>query len=210
MNASVLRRDAEPKRTLVWLLVGLAHAGLILALLLSTARSTREFGNPVSSLTVLQPPNDSARHSATKIAVRMDASASHPSITVDLPLPQLPVDDNAITLSPTEQQPRIDWNHESSLAVESSIARAAREANYRDLSSLTSEQLAWVKENHMEPAPGFKWDRNSRRELLRHGIIKLNDYCVLILVIPFCRCCGAIQYDGDLFKDMHDAKSPDR
>ena len=96
------------------------------------------------------------------------------------------------------------------LAVQSSIAQAAKEQTYRDLSSLTPEQLDWVKKNHMEPMPGFQWDRNSRRELLRHGIVKINDYCVLIVVMPFCRFGGKIQYNGDLFKNMRDPKSPDQ
>ncbi len=85
----------------------------------------------------------------------------------------------------------------------------ARENSYRDLSSLTPEQLDWVKNNHMEPMPGFQWDQNSRGELLRHGIFKINDYCVLVVVIPFCRFGGKIQYNGDLFRDMHDPKLPD-
>ncbi len=46
--------------------------------------------------------------------------------------------------------------------------------------------------------------------MLRHGIFKLNDYCVLVVVIPFCRFGGKIQYNGDLFKDMRDPKSPDQ
>ena len=108
-------------------------------------------------------------------------------------MPRLPVDNDAITLSPPEQQQQhIDWDRESALAAQSSMAQAAKEKNYRDLSSLTPEQLAWVKKNHVEPMPGFKWDRN-RGEMLRHGIIKLNDYCVLIVVIPFCRFGGKIQ-----------------
>jgi hypothetical protein len=108
------------------------------------------------------------------------------------------INSNAITLSPAEQrqQQRIDWDRE--LTVQSSTAQARKEKNYRDLSSLTPEQLDWVKKNHMEPVTGFQWDRNSRGELLRHGIIKLNDYCVLIVVIPFCRFGGKIQASGAL------------
>jgi len=46
--------------------------------------------------------------------------------------------------------------------------------------------------------------------MLRHGIIKLNDYCVLIVVMPFCRFGGTIQYNGDLFKNMRDPKALDQ
>jgi hypothetical protein len=137
-------------------------------------------------------------------------AAPHPGMNADLPLPEIPIDDNAITFSPAEQQQqRTDWDRESALAAQSSIAQAAQEKNYRDLSGLTREQLDWVRKNHMEPMPDFKWDRNSRGEMLRHGIFKINDYCVLIVVIPYCRFGGTIQYSGDLFKHMHDPKSPD-
>jgi len=194
------------------LFVVLGHAGLIAALLLlSSPRPTRELRGSISSLSLLQLRNDSEKVDATKIIIRIDAAASHPSILADLPLPRIPIDNNSITLSPTEQQQqRIDWDVESALAAQSSIAQGAKEKNYRDLSSLTPEQLDWVKKNHMEPMLGFKWDRNSRGEMLRHGIVKLNDYCVLVVVIPFCRFGGKIQYSGDLFKDMHDPKSPDQ
>jgi hypothetical protein len=204
-------RDTAPKRYLVWLVVGLAHAGLIAAILLSHPKLSREMRNPAYSLSMLQLPNRSARIDTTRIAVRIDVSAPHPGINADLPPPPIPINNNAITLSPSEQQQeRIDWDRESALAVQSSIAQAAKQKNYRDLSSLTPEQLDWVKKNHMEPMPGFKWDRTSRGEMLRHGIVKLNDYCVLIVVIPFCGFGGKIQYSGDLFKGMHDSTSPDQ
>jgi hypothetical protein len=195
----------------VWLVVVLAHAGLIAAVLISRPRLSREMRNPTYSLSLLQLRNHSATIDTTKITVQIHADAPHPSINADLPLPPM-INNNAITLSPTEQQQhqRIDWDRESELAVQSSIAQAGKEKNYRDLSSLTPEQLDWVKKNHMEPMPAFQWDRSSRGEMLRHGIIKLNDYCVLIVVIPFCRFGGKIQYNGDLFKDMHDPKSPDQ
>ena len=203
-------RDQAPKRYLVWLVVVLTHAGLIGAVLLSHPRLFRETKNPAYSLSLLQLPSRSATIESPKITHQMDAGASRPHISAKLP--PIVIDDNAITLSPAEQllQQRIDWDHESELAVQSSIAQAAKERNYRDLSSLTREQLDWVKKNHMEPMPEFQWDRNSRGQMLRHGIIKLNDYCVLIVVIPFCRFGGKIQYNGDLFKDMHDPKSPDQ
>ncbi len=210
-NASVSLRDKAPRRYLVWLVVVLAHAGLIAAILLSRPRLPREMRNSSYSLSLLQLPNDSARIDTTKITVRIDAGASHPSINADLPRAPIPINNNAITLSLNEQQQqRIDWDRESALAVQSSIAQAMKEKNYRDLSSLTPEQLDWVKKNRMEPMPGFQWDRNNRGEMLRHGIVKLNDYCVLIVVIPFCRFGGKTQYSGDLFKDMHDPRSPDQ
>jgi hypothetical protein len=195
----------------VWLIVILAHAALIAAMLLSRPRLSRERRNPVTFLSLQLLLNDSAKIGAPRSTVQIDSAASHPSIVPDLSLPPILLDNNAITLSPTEQQQQpIDWDRESALAVESSIAQAAKEQNYRDLSGLTPEQRDWVKKNHMEPMPGFQWDRNSRREMLRHGIVKLNDYCVLIVVMPFCRFGAKIQYNGDLFKDMRDPKSFDQ
>jgi hypothetical protein len=204
----VSHRGTAPRRNLVWLIVILAHAGLIAAILLSRPPLSPE-RRSLPSLLLL--PNDSARIRAPILTVQIDSATSRPSIIPDLALPSIPLDKNAITLSPIEQQQqRIDWDRESVLAVQSSIAQTAKEQNYRDLSSLTPEQLDWVKKNHMEPMPGFQWDRNSRREMLRHGIVKLNDYCVLIVIMPFCRFGGKIQYNGDLFKNMRDPKSPDQ
>jgi hypothetical protein len=204
-------RDSAPRRSLAWLAVVLGHAGLIVALLLSIPRPTLDPRSPISFLSLLHLPHDSVRIDATKTSVRVASAAPAPDINGNLPLPRISIDNDAITLSPTEsQQQRIDWDLESALAVQSSVAQAAKEKKYRDLSSLTPEQLDWVKKNHMEPMPGFQWDRNSRGEMLRHGIVKLNDHCVLVVVIPFCRFGGEIQYSGDLFKDMHDPKPPDQ
>jgi hypothetical protein len=200
----VSRTGTAPGRSLVWLIVILAHVALIAAMLLSRPRLSRERRTPVTFLSLQSLQNDSAKIGAPRFTVQIDSAASLPSIVPDLSLPPIP-------LSPAEQQQqRIDWDRESALAVESSIAQAAKEQNYRDLSSLTPEQRDWVKKNHMEPTPGFPWDRNSRRDMLRHGIVKLNDYCVLIVVMPFCRFGAKIQYNGDLFKDMRDSKSFDQ
>jgi hypothetical protein len=68
----------------------------------------------------------------------------------------------------------------------------------------------WPHRLRLAPVPGFQWDRSSRGEMLRQGIFKLNDYCVLVVVIPFCRFGGKIQYNGGLSKDMRDPKSPDQ
>jgi hypothetical protein len=207
----VSHRGTARRRNLVWLIVILAHAGLIAAILLSRPPLPPERRRPVEFPSLLLLPNDSARIRASRLTVLMDSATSRASIVPDLTPPSIPIDQNAITLSPIEQQQqRIDWNRESALAVQSSIAQKAKEQNYRNLSSLTPEQLDWVKKNQMEPMPGFQWDRNSRRELVRHGIVKLNDYCVLIVVMPFCGFGGKIQYNGDLFKNMRDPKSPDQ
>src|SRR5258708_26248993 len=174
-------------------------------ILLSHPRFFRERRRPSYSLSLLRLPNDSAKNVPAKIIFQLDAAAPHFNIDRDLPRDPIPINNNAITLSPSEPlRHHIDWDRESALPVQSSIVKSAKDRSYRDLSSLTPEQLDWVKKNHMEPMPSFQWDRSSRGQMLRHGIIKLNDYCVLVVVMPFCRFGGKIQYNGDLFKDMHD------
>lgn len=194
-----------PRRTLVWLIVVAAHAGVIAAMLLSSPPRSRDLASPVASLAMRLLPKGSARNGAPRFSVQIDSAISPPRILAPPTLPPIPIDNNAITLTPSEQQQQlIDWDRESALAVQASIASAAKEKNYRDLSGLTPEQLDWVRKNRMEPMPGFQWDHNSRREMLRHGIVKLNDYCVLIVVLPFCRFGAKIHYSGDLFKHMRD------
>ncbi len=85
--------------------------------------------NPTYSLSLLQLPNHTATIDTTKITVQIDAGASHPSINADLPLLPVVINNNAITLSPSEQQQhqRIDWDRESELAVQSSIAQSGKE-----------------------------------------------------------------------------------
>jgi hypothetical protein len=206
------RRDSAPSHVLVWLIVVLAHAGLTAALLLSHPRPSRDRTARVATLSLLFLRKDSPSIVAPRFTAERNPALAPPDIASDLPPPpSLAIDHDAITLQPAERpQPRIDWEHESALAAQSSAARAAGEKPYRDLSSLAPDQLEWVKKNHMEPVPGFQWDRNSRGEMLRHGIVKLNDYCVLIVLIPFCRFGGKIQYNGDLFKDMREPRPLDR
>jgi hypothetical protein len=194
----------------VLLIVTLAHVGLIVAMLLWPVPRSRERRSVIETPALVLLETKSSPMNAPRIDVHIESPAANPRSITTVPLPSLRLDDNAVTLSPTEQpRPPIDWEHESALAVASSTAHEAKERSYRDLSALTPEQLDWVKRNHLEPAPGFHWDRNSRRDMLRHGIIKLNDYCVLIVVMPFCNFGGKIQYDGDLFKNMRDPKPMD-
>lgn len=210
-NVPVSPRNRSPNRYFIWIVVVLAHGGLIVAILLSHPQFSRELKKPGYFSSLLLLPSESTKLVSEKITVRLDAAALDLKIDRDLLPPPVSNNNNAITLEPSEQQRQhIDWDRESALVVQSSIAKAAKDKSYRDLSSLTPEQLDWVKKNHMEPMPGFQWDRNSRGQMLRHGIIKLNDYCVLVVVIPFCRFGGKIQYNGDLFKDMHDPNLPDQ
>ena len=210
-NVSVPLRDASPKRHLVLLVVVSLHAALIVSMLLVHPRAYREIQNPTQYLSLLSLPQNLRRTDAAKTAFRIDIVGLSPSVAKDLLRLPTPSGINAITLPTAERtQQNINWDRESALAAQSSIDQATKEKSYRDLSNLTLDQLEWLRKNHMEPMPDFHWDRNSRGELLRHGIVKLNDYCVLVVVIPFCRFGGKIQYDGDLFKNMRDPKSPDQ
>lgn len=208
---SVPFRDASPKRHLVLLVVVSLHAALIVSMLLMHPRTYREFQSPAQYLSLLSLPQDSRSTDAARTTFRIDMVGLSPSVATEVPRLLTPTVNNAITLpTPEQTQQNIDWSRESARAAQSSIDQAAKEKSYRDLSSLTPDQLDWLRKNQMEPTPDFHWDRNSRGELLRHGIIKLNDYCVLVVVIPFCRFGGKIQYDGNLFKNMRDPKPPDQ
>jgi hypothetical protein len=199
-----------PNRKLILLIVTLAHAGLIAAILLSATRATRERVSAVEFTSLVLLPTESAPSDAPRFAVHLEPPSPRSRILSDTPLPSVRTDGNAITLTPPAQpRPPIDWDHEAALAVESSIAQSAKERSYRNWSGLSPEQLDWLKRNHLEPAPGFHWDRNSRRDMLRHGIFKINDYCVLVVALPFCNFGGKIQYDGDLFRNMRDPKAMD-
>jgi hypothetical protein len=201
-NAPVSIRSAALRRTLTWVLVVLVHASLITSVLLAPRALFRERRSLVESPSLILLPQDSARIGTPRVSIQVVSGNSHPKFDAKLALPPI---DNAITLLPgNESQPRIDWDLELARSVKSSLAQADKEMNYRDLSNLTPEQLDWVKRNHMVAMPEFQWDRNSRSEALRHGMIKINDYCVLIVVIPFCKFGGKIQYNGDLFKHMRD------
>ncbi len=199
-----------PNRKLVLLIVMLAHAGLIAAILMVAARPAREQLGAAELTSLVLLPTASAPRDAPRLAVHLESPSPPARGLSDIALPSLRTDGDAVTLAPPQlQRPPIDWDHEAAIAVASSIAQSAKERSYRNLSGPSPEQLDWLKRNHMEPAPGFHWDRNSRREMLRHGIFKINDYCVLVVALPFCSFGGKIQYDGDLFKTMRDPKPLD-
>jgi hypothetical protein len=103
MDALGSPRDRAPSRYFIWLVVVLAHASLIAAILLSHPRFFRELRRPSYSLSLLRLPNDPAKNVPAKIIVRLDAAALHFYIDRDLPRPPIPINNNAITLAPSEQ-----------------------------------------------------------------------------------------------------------
>lgn len=104
----------------------------------------------------------------------------------------------------------IDWEEEARLAARNTIADADKERAYRDLSSLSPEQLDWMRKNHLEPAaPGIPW-KYRRVEVGAGGwpIIHINDHCVVVpflMMMVFCSI-GHIEPRGDLFDHMRDER----
>jgi hypothetical protein len=119
--------------------------------------------------------------------------------------------DNSITLpQDAPARPHIDWQRESEVVAELSVADAEKDANYRNLSGLSQEQLSWVQHNHMQPAPpGIPWHHPRFQFDKTTGlpIFWINDHCVLVTVFVFCGI-GHIEADGELFKHMKDPKDP--
>lgn len=109
---------------------------------------------------------------------------------------------------------QIDWQHELELAVQSRATKEEAENTYRDLSkSMSSSQLDWLRQHHMEPAsPGLTW-KKPRVEITQDGmpILHINEHCVLVplLFVPMVFCgIGHIEPNGDLFKHMRDPPVP--
>jgi hypothetical protein len=110
------------------------------------------------------------------------------------------------------QAPSIDWQHESQVAIDAALAKAEQEQAYRNLASLSPEQLNWVRQNHLVPAkPGIPW-KYRRVEVTPGGfpIIHINDHCIAIpflMMMVFCQV-GHIEPDGRLFEHMRDPREP--
>lgn len=124
-----------------------------------------------------------------------------------------PTPDTPVPLPDTATiRPWTDWEHEAELAAQNGVAAAERDKNYRNLSGLAPEQLAWIRRNHMEPVPpGIPW-RHPRVEYSEGGfpLIWVNDHCVVVpmmMLMMFCQV-GHIEANGDLFKHMHDPREP--
>jgi hypothetical protein len=120
-----------------------------------------------------------------------------------------PFANNVIT---APEIPDIDWEKEAALASRNAVANAGKENAYRNLSALSPEQLSWVRQNHLEPAPpGIAWTYR-RIEITEGGfpIIHINDHCVAIPLMMFMVFCkiGHIEPKGDLFDHMRDPHNP--
>lgn len=120
--------------------------------------------------------------------------------------------ENAVLVPPEKPPSKIDWDKEAERATKDTIANAERQNSYRNLASLSPEQLNWVRQNHFEPAPaGIAW-KYRRVEVAEGGfpIIHINDHCVaipLLMMMVFCTI-GHIEPNGTLFDHMRDPRSP--
>ena len=120
---------------------------------------------------------------------------------------------NAITLAaepPPGVVPKIDWDQEAQRAANNYLTERGKEDAYRNLAGLSSEQLKFVRDNHLVPMePGIVW-AHPRVEVDSKTlipIIHINDHCVLVLLIPFCGI-GHIRPNDHLFDHMHDKSDP--
>jgi hypothetical protein len=204
------RTDIRDWRPLIFLAVLIFHVAIVL-LVIRAARS------PMSSLTPLNEPLlllllprqirvpdavTSPGHGDNPPSARSSTRTSDSSAAAD----------NAISVSPEEPPPRIDWEKEAELATQNAISNADTLNSYRDLSALSPEQLSWVRQNHLEPAArGIPW-KYRRVEIAQGGfpIIHINDHCVaipLLMMMVFCTI-GHIEPEGDLFEHMRDPRDP--
>jgi hypothetical protein len=196
-------------RPLVFLAVLMSHAVVVLSIIRAArpAIASLNVSHEPLILTLLRD----------RPAARPDAGAHRPAPISPHAAPRArtaprePAPDSAITVpaSPSPS-PRIDWQQEAELAAKIAAADSEKEGKFRDLSTLSPEQLSWVKRNHMEPVPpGIEW-HHPRFEFDRHSglpILWINDRCVLVTLIVFCGI-GRSTANGDLFKHMHDPHDP--
>jgi hypothetical protein len=196
-------KDKHGWRAAVFFAVLAVHA-VLLFLVIRAARLVSLPRRPSQSLIAILLPD----------ALRPTRSEQAPPARVprsSAPKHERPPPDNAITLPPEiPAQPLIDWEHERQLAAQNDVANAEKEANYRNLSGLSQDQLKWIRENRMIPAPpGITW-QHPRFEFDIHSglpIYWINDHCVLVLLMAFCGI-GHIEPNGQLFDHMHDAPEP--
>ena len=151
------------------------------------------------------PHREAARDTASKPRASGSATTRPPSRA---PMPQA----SSPPADAAAAQPWIDWEHEAELAAQNGVAAVEKEKGYRNLSGLSPDQLAWIRRNHMEPAPpGIPWG-HPRVEYSKDGlpIIWINDHCVVVPIMMFMMFCqiGHIEANGDLFKHMHDPGQP--
>jgi hypothetical protein len=206
------RTGRDRSRPLVFLVVLLAHG--VVAILLIRERSRQPApAEPPSPLILMYlntpSPTQERRSAESKPAVSAVQGRKTRDSNQGGKAPDAAA---AIQNIPMPPAPKIDWAHEASLAVASSVAKAEIEKTYRNLAGLSQAQLEWLMRNRFEPMPPeFQWDHaHTHRIESEDGmpIVWINDHCVLVMfIIPLCNF-GHDEPKGDLFKHMRDPKPP--
>lgn len=195
-------REMRNRRPLVLMLVMMAHLIVVLLLSRGAQQHILVSKNVLDSLVfLLLPDRPIERSNDVPSAPSLPHAKNRQSKLA-------PPAESAITIPAAPPPPNvIDWEHETELAVQNALAKSEKERNYRDLAALSPEQLKWVRENQLVPAPpGIPW--TYRRVDVSQGgfpIIHINDHCVLIplmMMMVFCKI-GHIEPKGDLFQHMH-------
>jgi len=201
--------ETRGRRVLIFLAVFICHAGAVWLIILAARHSNAASAPTLESLVLLLLPHEApvvAKLEKPQILPSRKRSSA-PVAATSRPEPS----ENAAATTPPDE-PKIDWDKEAELAAQSALAEAARENGYRNLSALSPEQLAWVRQNQMEAAaPGIAW-KYRRVEITEGGfpIIHINDHCVaipLLLMMVFCKI-GHIEANGKLFEHMRDPHDP--
>jgi hypothetical protein len=200
------RRDRRP---LIFLGVLILHGAVVLLLV----RASHELRAPLRSssepLLFLFLHKDGPAE--TPASAPAPAAAAAPvARPVRRRRPAAPMaESNAITVpAETDSTTKTDWDHETQMAVQTALANAGKERDYRNLSGLSAAQLKFVRDNHLVPmAPGIVWARPRVEVVQGIPIIHINDHCVLILLLPLCSV-GHITPNSHLFDDLHHAAEP--
>jgi hypothetical protein len=201
--------EGRGRRPFILLVVLLLHGA---AVLLSTRNARRQtsLSPPISEplMLLLLPNRALVAPNASMLLRPADArQLARPKSRDSSPEPAA---SSAITAGPEMRS--IDWDIEAGLAARNVLATADKENEYRNLSALSPEQLSWVRQNHLEPAPpGIAWTYR-RIEITEGGfpIIHINDHCIAIPLMMFMVFCkvGHIEPKGDLFDHMRDPHNP--
>lgn len=201
-------RESREWRPLIFVAVLMCHIAVVLLVILAarSSLSTSILQRDPLVLVVLPPKADTPEPATVHPPKRPPSAsrlrAARPSATGD----------DSESVPAAGQPPRIDWEKEAEQAAKDSAATAAKADAYRNLSALSPEQLRWVRQNHLEPAPpGMPW-KYRRVEITKGGfpIIHINDHCVAIPLMMFFVFCqiGHIEPKGDLFDHMRDPHDP--
>ena len=189
-------QDRRGWRPLVFLAVLMSHA-LIMLMIIRSARL------------LISSPKDSFEPLVLMLLREEVRTVPDSPARPRVPVPRLPrvaPPAAAPNAPPMTVPPNIDSQREAELAAEGALADAEQQRKYRDLAGLSPEQLGWIERNHMQRMPtGIEWHHPRFEFDRRTGlpVLWLNDHCVLITVMVFCKI-GKIEANGKLFDHMRD------